>query len=471
MSDDDFYRQMAERVEQERATKKESGYRPPIEGQTNKDFVQKDFTALETNKVKIFRAIGKRPNVFTTTMKTRQEKWDARVINFSKILDDEGKEKHMILPTHDSNPDHIIWRIIDKVNTVKWVDDESKPPKPDGKLWKKTVPMYKDEPKYKEIWNIIDHSNADLSLPRFKYGLFPKGWKGQELFIMNVIDRERMDWHRENKKTLLVAKNITTKEYVNNDGETTTSTFIDEGVPAFAITSALKEDILPVYGDWEEYDIGIGRTGETTRPYPLFNLEKNPEMLKDKSRSHLIVKGPITEEELEWERWDIETLYAPSYYVKWYNTCKKIIANIDATFGTGFLKELKYLVDKEADEIAQKKAEQESSPAPVQAKHHESAPVPASASKEEAPAGMSSGRRVVSSGVAPILAKFSDLAGWVHLTDAEKDSIELVEVENGKPVAKYYATAGAMDGCPKCNRPVPLSFTTCPDCGTRWSNG
>ena len=169
---------------------------------------------------------------------------DAHEIFVSRILDDNGNRMKLKLPLHAEDPahEHIMWRIINKVNEVLWVKDPVT-----GKSDKKY--KYADRPWFEKV-------NKGGYAPTDQAYQYSKGWKGQQVIIMNVIDRED-NWCKENKHTKLLSKKIN----VSTDG----TEYPEDGVPSFGFCNELSK-IVTTYGSWERYDVQIRRTGQKTSP-------------------------------------------------------------------------------------------------------------------------------------------------------------------------------------------------------------
>ena len=187
---------------------------------------------------------------------------------------------------------------------------------------------------------------SDLINEWIKMFMFEKGWTGRNVLLMNVLDREQMEWHKENKHSMLISRNIG----VGKDG----TEFPEVGVPSYGFSGALG-NLFKFYGSWEKYDIGITRTGLKEAPYRVINATKYIEETGDKS--DLVLEAPLTDEERAYEQYDLGKLFQLTNYTKIYNHLKGKIARIDATLNTKFLDDLKFLVDKEKKERVEKQTE------------------------------------------------------------------------------------------------------------------
>ena len=421
------------------------------------------WTGLEPKKEKIVRFLGKgMPCLGLIDGQKPKTPYDARVVRIAKIIDDKGKAMRLVLPIKKDDENFILWRIIDKVNEVEWVPDPSGAK--DDKGRPKNVKEYINEKRFPDIFNIVNYSNLPESDPKRKFGLFGKGWSGREVFIANIIDRSMMDWHRENKHTVLLSKNIN----VSKKPDGTTMEFVDEGVPAFGFTAVLNS-ILLTYKYWGKYDIGIVRTGNTNPPYDIFNATRTPEKVKNAAIRALISDQPTTDEEEGWERYDLDKLFGVTSYTKIWNRLHITIEGIDAKLGTHYADELKKLADAEAAERAAKKAEEDEA-AEFEKQIDESTPAPAPAEEEEAPVRTPRKIEETPEDAPASTMKPESLPGWAGLKAEEKAAITEVVTVGTKtsPWVLKYAGANKMGACPTCKTKSPDFFESCPACGERF---
>ena len=340
-----------------------------------------------------------------------------------------------------------------KVNEVKWVKGA------DGKSTKVNV---------NEQYPWFEKVNKGGFAPTDKSYQYSKGWKGQQVVIMNVIDRED-NWCAENKHTKLLSKKLS-----GDNGE-----FAEIGVPSFGFCSALS-NIVKSYGSWERYDVQVRRTGQKTTPIDVKQAtlyKKNglvQELDKDKLQ-YVSLNETLTPEELEYERYDISKFFAPTTYQKILSKLGNTIKSIDVDLRTNFYEELQALAEKEKKEFEEVYGSTAPAPeaAPAQtatvAQPTQTAPV-----TEAAPA-RTAVREAVStpaSGLTP--DKIALLKGWNLLTDEEKAVIvDVVKNPDGTLADIVYNTDHPVLSCPSiypdgshgCGINAPDFFRTCPSCG------
>jgi len=415
---DDAFKAMANKVyqeEQEKAQHKSSG-----------DFKYENikWVGLTEGVPKIFRAVGELPQSFASPT-------TARTIRYAKIIDDKKKEMRVVLPTKETGDDHIIWRIIDRVSEVEWIEKKK---------------FFIHERMNPAIYDMVCKNSKPKGTDAYKYD---KGWAGRDMFLFNGIDRtpEVYAWSKENKHTVLLSKGISIVK--QNDG--TFREYPETGIPAFGFSNILAINVFKHYGDWNNYDLGIEKTGLKDNPYRIVNASKYIEEIPEGIRGH-IVSGPLTEEELSWERYDFDKLYAVTSYTKLYNRLKKSIAMIDFALGTHYEEELKSLADEEAKT---RKEQHDSDDADVE--------VPVASSKVvEAP--VVSARAPRASAV--VETKENEPIGLFRLSDANRACITSMKHIKDKHWEMEYKTTEKIIPCNICKTESPMDFLVCPGCNS-----
>ena len=455
---DDEFAAFAKRAEEEAQAAKD---RANGGGFTPKDYDPIKWVGLE-EKAKIVRIVGGAP----ASMKpgSHVAPTDAHEIFVSKIMDDSGKRMKLKLPLHadDPNHEHIMWRIINLVNSVEWVKG------PDGKSTKKY--------KY-ENYDWFDKVNHGGFAPTDKSYQYSKGWKGQQVVIMNVIDRED-DWCKTNKHTKLLSKKIS----VGADGQE----FPEDGVPSFGFCSALSQ-IVSNYGSWERYDVQLRRTGQMQQPVEVKQAtlyKKNnivQELDKDKIQ-FISLTETLTPEELEYERYDIAKFFAPTSYQKLLSKLGNTIKAIDADLNKNFYNELQALAEKEkADYEAEHANDEAAQSAPMTESVAPSSPLDDPFSQpipQSAPVAPTATRQPTAR-TAPVASglsadKIALLKGWSEMTQEEKDSVVDVEKNPDGTLSNIVFKEGLTllscpevfpDGSAGCKINAPDFFHLCPSCG------
>ena len=437
-------------------------------------YEEQKWVGLDQGKYHIMRIVGNPPESMTPGFKAADT--DAHEIYYSEIKADDGKKFQLRLPVRGDLPekDHLMWRIIDKVLTVTWTNK---------------VKSYKYQDKFPDIFNKVKFGGWDSSNPaEAKNHQYSKGWSGQKIVLMNVIDRED-NWCAENKHTKLLARQITTKQYP--DG--TVAEFVSKGIPSYGFLNKLG-GLVANYKTWENYDIGVKRTGIKTEPYQIINATafvngKIPEIPQDKIP--LVNLNPLTDEEKAYERYNIAKLFGPVTYAKIDAKLGASIKLIDACLGTNFYTELQTLKAEEAAKWEAEKAEKEAESAIAPA---QTTPAAVTASITDPVYGI--GNKTVNSAApvnqAPIPEAVSApaarravvpaapaidtslLKGYEYLTPEQKaEIVSVTKKADGALDIVYHSADGSpvtTVPCPICGAAGLMSHHHCVACGTEFKD-
>jgi len=292
-------------------------------------FEQPEWHAIETNYSQV-RFVGNYP------MARHGDPTAAKIINVAMIVGDDGKKFRCIYPLREERKDWIMWRIFNKVADSTW-DKNSK------------------TRKYKHEGSPCLHQVLTNGLE----SNYEAGWYPKSVVVTNVIARDRMQWHRENKKTLLLSKKV---GYSKTDG----TPFYEIGFPAGSFKELLIDGVVEYSGDWEMYDVLIKRMSE--KPYysvlhATDDKKKFVNELSTFSYYEQMALAPLTQEELSWERYDIDRMFPVTSYTKLHNHLGIWIRKIDAEFRTNFSAELEELAAEESAKWAAEEARNPSSAA------------------------------------------------------------------------------------------------------------
>ena len=326
----DQFKQFAEQVAQDEADKanKRGGF--------TANYEKVKWTGLEQGKIKIIRALGGVPN-------SGDSPYTSRVVRIAYVIDDKGKRMKVVLPSQEKDPQYLMWRIVNRVMEPSW-----------EKVGDKNVKSYPVQSKHPDVFNIVAYNGLPESNVKRKYGLEGKGWQGREFLLMNCIDRALTSWHKENKHSVLLSKKVT----LDTDKNGNPIEYVEEGVPSFGFINILASSLFRYYGDWKGYDIGVEKTGQQSTPLIVKNASKHLEEIPE-SLKGLVVDGPITKEESEYEMYDLDKLYGVTTYTKLFNRLRLTIAKIDLALGTRYSDELKSMADAEAKDREALKARQD----------------------------------------------------------------------------------------------------------------
>lgn len=365
-----------------------------------------------------------------------------RVVNWSMILGDDGSKFRCIWPDKKEHPDWILWKVFTKVMayTYNKADQERKY-------------HYKDS--FPEIWNRVAKNNdLDNSMER--------GWFPKMQIMMNVIDRDIMDWHRENKTTVLLSR----KKSVNDAG----ITFFEPGFPP-TIYNNIWDVIVGWAGDWEDYDVVIEAVGSDPW-YRVYHAIENKRSLKDGKGFQVneeVAERELTDEEKSWDRVNIDEVLPVTTYTRIENRLGVFLQEVDKKLGTKFYPELRDLAEKERKEAEAVQQEQERSitstesnpisedkETPVQ---DEPKPQPRKVRKASKPEESTFN-----------LDAYADVyPGVSQLTPQEREAIVGHDDDTKRFIYKegsyeqLYSCPGVEDG--SCNMDSPEWFHVCPGCG------
>lgn len=473
-TDDDDFAAFAKRAEEEAQAQKSGS-----SGSYQQNYDPIEWVGLEENTPKIIRFVGKPPASLKPGIKS--DGTNAQEIFISSVMDDNNKRCEIRLPMHDGDTthDHIMHRIINAVKAVDWIPDPNNPGKNTKKFRYEKYPWFD-----KVVHGGYDQINDPINYKQ------SKGWAGQQVCIMNVIDREDT-WCHDNNHTKLLSKKINQ----GKDGKL----YPFKGVPSFGFCNLLS-NMISGYGNWEHYDVAICRTSVMTSPVKIWDtpvtLQKKsgilPTVLKAKE-SIISTNDNLTEEELSYDRYDISHFFAPITYQKIMKHFGNTIKAIDADLNRNFYEELQTLVEKEKAEFKEKFGDDDNAPAQTVSMNESSSPVendpidpmtqPVATAHVAAPATPVAEKPVISRTISTPAAsttatgltpeKIALLKGWANLSDYEKSMIIDVVVVDGKldrvvysPNAKPCVVCPTADG--GCGKDAPSDFTSCPVCGASY---
>ena len=417
---DDAFAAFAKQAEQE--SKQRQEVKKPFE------FTEMHWTGLNPNVPKIIRAVGGAPD-------SKEDKGTAVTRRISWIIGDDGKKFRAILPEKADDPDHLLWRVIAAVNETTYIN-------------KKKVFIHED--RNPELFRMVNKNGLS---EMDKKAMFDTGWMGKTKFLMNVIDREKMDWHRKTKHTLALSKSVNE----TNDGKV----YADEGVPAFGFSNLLATGVFKFYKDWRKYDLGITKTGLKETPYRIINASKYKDEIPEDLQALVSEEAWLTQEELGWEVYDFEKLFKYTNMTKIYNHLKIGIQKIDARLGTKFDKMFKEAVEKETEERELAAGREDSGV--VTPDNGDTSWNPMN-DVVEAPKAVEAPKTREKKAAAPAGIDASLLKGWDVLNEEERQLITAVKTEKGQVVVSY-SSGDEILKCQQCGVGSPESFGHCPSCG------
>lgn len=238
----------------------------------------------------------------------------AKLFNIGWVKDDNNKAFFLTLPAIINNKPmykSTMVEFIDKVLSRTWIDDPN--PEESGKKgeWKY---FYADRNDYgqqqsgemtlKDIYQKVAKSGVD---PTSQFYKSARSWRGQTVYVANVIDRLDYKWHQEHKTTKLLMKKITVK----TDG------ISRKEVSFFAMGSPLKE-LTDNHGAGLNYDVMIIPGKENTDKYKLYNVTRYKvkdfwddvkNIITEDDKAKVSTEPGFTQEEATWDPIDIDKFY------------------------------------------------------------------------------------------------------------------------------------------------------------------
>ncbi len=395
----------------------------------NQDYEEIVYTSLEYEKQHIVRILG---NVRSNR---KGDPFSAKAIYYSKIINDNNKQFKCYWPSKEENSTWILWKIFDKVMAYKW--DKTLNGGKGGRI-------YLNSETHKDIFFMVDKNGIQRKEEN--------GWKPVKQVAMNIIDRHDMNWHKKNKHTKLITKNST----FDKEREIWWS---EPGIPE-SLYFSIWDDVVEKRGDWHNYDIALLK--QKTGPQPSDVRYKaiytgDPIEIQEEFRK-FIVDGPLTEEELSWERYNIDKLFRVSTYQKIKKNLSGKIKLIDASFGTKFFEELEELVEKEKKEFEEIYGKTEESPKSEE-KPKEQEKIVRQAKVDQTKSENSFNVDSLDKDIYKGIERLSP--GLKSLIIGKKEDGSLIYNEE---------KAGHICSCNNCGFESPLDFPLCPKCGSEFTN-
>lgn len=305
---------------------------------------------------------------------------------------------------------------------------------------------------------------------------FATGWKPQELVLLNVIDRQDMEWHRENKKTKVLTKDASRTD----DGNFYTAYGISSKGLYTKLSDSADENTVTIC----DTDMAIRRLSKKQGDawykvlLPEFDGHKIERYEEEDGVDYMkfATSDPTTDEELSWERVNFadDPRYQVTSMVKIYNNLKKTIKEIDEKYkdeikkevGTTFkeLFEDQVEEDKKKFEAMKKEQEKKTTSVPgMEKKEEEAEEEPAEEPKPE----RKSRKRAVKeeSSVEEFSVPEEYEEAYNALSDEEKS---LIVGFNKERLEYTFPEDTETYSCPECKKFSPGDFGKCPYCGVEF---
>lgn len=419
------------------------------------DFEKPETIGLEDKKEKVVRVLG-------NPLEVRQLPTDPKLILQSYVAkDDKSGYFQLNWPVSEKNgkyipdPDWIVTKFYNKVNEGKWekypdgqVDEKGK----NGK-W---VKYHKDT----KIFQLLENNSKEGEK-------FPKSFFPSKRVVMNVIDRHDT-WCIDNNHSKLLTSKKTPFEITTDDGTKKTIYFEDVGVPEMVWSTIMDHCRATSTLD---IDLVITKKSDDKK-YVVFDITDYPKYVTEASFK-IGSKDKLTEEEKQYELYDLDKLYGVSSYSKIKRVLKTRFALCDAELGTNFVNELEVLVKLEEEE--RKKNQEDQEPTESNEEHNEKAENSVPDKVEEPKPNRRSTPKVEQAEV--LVADKNVLCEtqfpyWHKLSDAEKQIMldAVMEFKGNVPVYDSSEYLGCSDE--NCYYPgtkvvtvIPDNVSICPICG------
>jgi len=346
------FEEQAKMLAEQEASKNNSGY--------TMDYEELKWLSLDVNKWIGFRILG-------IPCEFRTEAWHPKMILQSKVLKDNKSGYSKInwpyiqkQGKYVMDPDWILAKLYNKVYDKDWIKYTEADINPKEKIMKGADGRivnakgyngyYQEKNTHTQTYQLINFnkkSSEDKSMNNFKPGF---------RVIMNVISR-MSDWCAINKKTMLLSTNVGTKDIVSDKGEKSTISF-----PQTGISKSMYDEIMYYTkkgnNRWD-VDFAILRYQDAQGMYKNDYTDAKLRDRNDASIRDLLTDKPLTKEELEYEKIDIDKITKITSYQKLLKNHVGLFKLFDAEFNQSLTQELIFLADEEKKKYDESKVVEE----------------------------------------------------------------------------------------------------------------
>lgn len=336
--DDAFFKSYAKKVKEDNESGESGNYEAP-------EYEQIAYTGCEKGIYKVVRLLGAPIGAESQGYVRRPS--DPKEVLMCEVKADDGKRFTIKMPLRQpvAADNYILTRLYDKVMESTKINGDK---------------VFVNKTKHPEMFEKV--SKGGFVPADGKTYQYSSGYKGDRLSIYNCIDRADT-WCKDNKHSKILCRDLNIDEQ--------NRVWAKPGIKSFGSVVKVGE-LLGKYGSFEKWDIAFQKTGNKDNPWNVKNASrlKEAQMLEDISNDDgssidesKIVIGPLTDEERNYERYDLDKLFAPTSYRKLLKRIPSIFQLVDANLGTKFYDELKELAEKEKAEWDAIKAEREANQA------------------------------------------------------------------------------------------------------------
>lgn len=400
---------------------------------------------------KVFRIIG-------NPVEARETPYDPKIVYWSKIINDTGKSwvniYHPVVEDTKGfrvDDDWILNRLYEKVTESQWHN------------WGEGETRDPNRPRSTEKGYFISKNDGLPSYNRVtqnkKEGSKQFGhFRPRKRVVINVIDR--MDeWCVQNKHTKILTSNYSPFVVKDENNQTKTLYFNDVGI-SDQIYELFYSEILQFRSHWD-LDLIIYKEEKKYSIRDCFEEKIKPEVKK------FIKQDKISQEELNYEKYDLDKLFKHSGYYKLFNNFQNLFKQVDLDLRTNFFDELKHLYEEE--KVNREKELLESSktvsiPKAESSLKEEIKPVIEVSSPVVSSTEKVSERRRVETTEISIKDKLQNLPGWKNLDDSDREELVQTCVSVEGETLKFKAGVTTIP-C-SCSKKVefPDSVWHCPLC-------
>jgi len=462
-----FKKAVKQNKEEKKRSEQGGGFTP-----TDRELVQ--WSALEANQFKLVRFLGKPIELRESSAFPELTPYSPKTIYSSMIVGDDGKKFRCIFPSKQENKGWILWKVMNKVLSYDWNPNK-------GERGEKEY-RYKDD--FPSLFQRVAKNDKVENT-------YETGWRPSGYIVQNIIDRtpESYEWHKKNKKTMLLSKKASpigdTGNYFYEPGYPPTLYGRGNSDESGEVSGIME--VVESNGDFNLYDIVVQKL--SIKPYyKVFHpVEEYKKLLAkfDGDEDALVegipgfdssvVERPLTEEEKTWEWYNLDERFQVTAYTKIKNRLGVFIQDVDKKLNTHFYQELENLVAEEQKEWEKNKKEENTSTTvtkekEVETKSEESDNKEADEEPKTRKRRGSEIKEESEFSVEKILREHSELKGADHMTPEMKALVkEVVYNEDGTVKNFKYSTDEDVFDCVNadegCTMTAPESFTHCPLCG------
>lgn len=409
--------------------------------QKRKDEERKSNSYVRDEDTTEYMGLDKIPKAFRIIglpYEIREKPSDSKLVLWSKWVHDSGKSWVNIYWPQNSegevDEEFVLWRLYKTITESEWIKYK------DGEIPDKNRPRSTDKGYFtskhegKPSFVRVDKNQKEGS-KQFGH-TFPK-----KRIVFNVIDR--MDsWCVQNKHSKILTSSHSPFPFVDEKtGEKKTYWFTDVGIPN-ELYKLIWSQVLEYRASWD-LDLVVHKDDKKYIIRDAFE-DKIPADIKK-----IISLDELSEEEKQYELYDLDKLHPSIGYYKVMNNFEKLFKQVDIDLGTKYFEELKHYYEEEKkNREAEKKASETTT--------HPSGEVPKENTSHERPRRSASAESSEST--------LESLAGWNNLDDIDKGVMKkyCTKVE-GENFSWKEGTNLIPCSCSK-KIPLPNEVLTCPVC-------